>query len=86
MANSRQAIKRAKQGEKHRLHNTSQKSAMRSAIKKTLAEIKAGGKDKAQAAFKQAVVLIDRMVNRNIIHMNKAARLKSRLNKKIKAA
>ena len=86
MANSSQAIKRVRQQEKRRLHNTSQKSAVRTAIKRVLSAIKTDGKEAAQAAFKSAVVSIDRLAGRKVIHANKAARLKGRLNKKIQEA
>ncbi len=86
MANSPQAIKRARQAEKRRLHNASQKSAVRTTIKKVLSALKTDGKKAAQAAFKMAIVSIDRLAGKNLIHANKAARLKSRLNKKIREA
>ncbi len=83
MANSSQAIKRARQQEKRRLHNASQKSATRTTIKKTLSALKEG-KEAAQTAYKAAVMSIDRLAGKNVMHPNKAARLKSRLNKKVK--
>ncbi len=85
MANSAQARKRAKQAEKHRQHNTSRKSAMRTKIKGVIAAIGAGSKEDATAAFNQAVPVIDRAANQGLIHKNKAARHKSRLNAQIKA-
>lgn len=85
MANIKQAAKRAKQAEKHRLHNTSQKSAARTKVKRVLSLVGAGKKDEAKEALKDAAVSLDRLANRNVIHANKAARLKSRLNSKVKA-
>ena len=85
MANSAQARKRAKQSEKRRQHNASLRSRMRTAIKKVVYSIDAGEKDKASDAYKQAVPVIDRMANKNIITANKAARHKSRLNARIRA-
>lgn len=84
MANSPQARKRARQNVKRELHNASQRSAMRTAIKKTLKSIENKDKEAAQAQFKNAVVQIDRLAGRNLIHPNKAARLKSRLNKRLR--
>ena len=86
MANSKQATKRIRQAEKHRLHNASQKSAMRTRVKKVLSLISAGKKNEAKVALKDASASLDRLAGRNVIHANKAARLKSRLNKKIKEA
>ena len=85
MANSPQARKRATQAEKHRQHNTSRRSMMRTYIKKVLHAIEAGDQEKANEAFKLAVPLIDRAANHGLIHKNKAARHKQRLNSKIKA-
>lgn len=86
MANSKQATKRARQAEKHRLHNASQKSAMRTTIKQVLNLISAGKKEEAKEALKPAVESIDRLAGRGLVHANKAARIKSRLNKKLKSA
>ena len=86
MANTRQAKKRARQAQVHRLHNASQRSAMRSAIKKVLAATDEGNAEAAKAAYAEAVPVIDRAVTHGIIHKNKAARHKSRLNAKVKAA
>ena len=85
MANSPQAKKRALQASKARAHNASQRSMVRTAIKKVIASIEAGNKQEAQAAFQTAVPIIDKMAGKGIIHRNKAARHKSRLNAKIKA-
>jgi small subunit ribosomal protein S20 len=85
MANSPQAKKRARQGEKRRQHNASLRSMVRTSIKKVLAAIDDGKADEAQAAYAAAVPVIDRMADKGIIHKNKAARHKSRLNVKVKA-
>ena len=85
MANSVSARKRARQAEKHRLRNASQRSAMRTAIKKVNTAIDAGDKAAAENAYKAAVPAIDKSVGKGLIHRNKAARHKSRLNAKIRA-
>jgi len=85
MANTAQAKKRAKQAEKSRVRNAGQRSNLRTFIKKVLAAVRAGDKDQAQAAFKTAVPIIDSAVTKGIIHKNKAARSKSRLNARVKA-
>ena len=84
MANSPQARKRAKQNEKRRQHNASLRSMVRTYIKKTYAAIASGQHDAAQAALAAAVPVIDRMADKGIIHKNKAARHKSRLNAQVK--
>ena len=85
MANSAQARKRARQNETRRRHNASQRSAFRTAIKKTVAAVESGDYESATAAYQAAVPVIDRAVSHGIVQKNKAARHKSRLNAKIKA-
>lgn len=85
MANSPQAKKRARQAEKRRIHNASLRSKVRTSIKKTYKAIESGDKDGASQALKDAIPVIDSMVNKGIIHKNKAARHKSRLNAQVRA-
>ena len=85
MANSAQAKKRARQAEKSRQHNASLRSKLRTHIKNTVKAIATGDKEKADAAYKAAVPVIDSMTGKGIIHANKAARHKSRLNAHLKA-
>ena len=85
MANSPQAKKRARQAEKRRTHNSSLRSLVRTNIKKINAAIDSGSAEDAKAAYDNAIPVIDRMADKGIIHKNKAARHKSRLNDKIKA-
>nr|VFK24029.1 MAG: small subunit ribosomal protein S20 [Candidatus Kentron sp. MB]VFK34113.1 MAG: small subunit ribosomal protein S20 [Candidatus Kentron sp. MB]VFK76747.1 MAG: small subunit ribosomal protein S20 [Candidatus Kentron sp. MB] len=58
---------------------------LRTYIKKVRTAIEAGDKAQAEAAFKVAVPIVDRMATKGIIHKNKAARHKSRLSAHIKA-
>lgn len=85
MANIKSAKKRIITSEKNRQKNVAQRSAMRTAVKKVVAAIAAGNKDAANEAFKNAQVLLDRAATKGLIHMNKAARHKSRLTAQIKA-
>lgn len=85
MANSPQAKKRARQAEKRRTHNASLRSLVRTNIKKINAAIDSGSAEQAKAAYDSAVPVIDRMADKGIIHKNKAARHKSRLNAQVKA-
>ena len=62
-----------------------QRSALRTFIKKVVKAIRAENKDAALQAFKEAVPQIDRAARKGLIHANKAARHKSRLNAHIKA-
>jgi small subunit ribosomal protein S20 len=85
LANTPSAAKRARQAEQHRARNASRRSIVRTYIKKVVRAIEAKDKDAAQAAYSQAVPIIDRMVTQGIIHKNKAARHKSRLNAGVRA-
>ncbi|MBB6520863.1 30S ribosomal protein S20 [Pseudoteredinibacter isoporae] len=85
MANSPQAKKRARQNEKARQHNASLRSMVRTYIKKVIAAIESGDTEAAKAAYAAAVPVIDRIADKGIIHKNKAARHKSRLNAQVKA-
>ncbi len=85
MANTKQAKKRARQADAHRDHNTAMRSMARSSIRKVVKLIGEGKKAEAEAAYKEAVPVIDRMANKGLLHRNKAARHKSRLNAHIKA-
>ena len=85
MANSPQARKRARQNNVNRTQNHSQRSMMRTYIKGVYAAIESNDKEKAQSAFQSAVSVIDRASKCGLHHKNKSARLKSRMNARIKA-
>lgn len=85
MANSSQAKKRARQAEVHRQLNAGQRSAMRTSIKKVASAIEAADHEAAQAEFRQAVPVIDAAVSKGVVHKNKAARTKSRMNARVKS-
>ncbi|MBA6292442.1 30S ribosomal protein S20 [Colwellia sp. MB3u-70] len=85
MANSKSAKKRALQSETRRQHNASRRSMMRTLLKKVMSAIAAGDKEKASTEFAAAAPILDRYASKGLIHKNKAARSKSRLNASIKA-
>ncbi|MDP2561312.1 30S ribosomal protein S20 [Psychrobium sp. 1_MG-2023] len=85
MANIKSAKKRAIQAEKNRQHNASRRSMMRTYMKKVSAAIEAGNKEDATTAFAELQPILDRYATKGLIHKNKAARHKSRLNSLIKA-
>ena len=85
MANIKSARKRAVQAEKTRKHNMGLRSMMRTKIKNVVVACDAGDKEAASTAYKDAVPVIDSMINKGIVPKNKAARHKSRLNARIKA-
>ena len=85
MANSASARKRVRQAERRREHNVALRSRMRTYMKKVVNAIAAGDKANAQAAYKEAVPMMDAGVTKGLMHKNKAARHKSRLNARIRA-
>lgn len=58
---------------------------MRTFIKRVVTAIESGDRKAAEKAYQEAVPQIDSSAGRNIIHANKAARHKSRLNARIRA-
>lgn len=84
LANTSQARKRVRQAEKRRQHNVGIRSEARTYIKKVVNAIAMGDKSQAQAAYKAAVPVIDRTARKGVMHPNKAARHKSRLNQHIR--
>ncbi|PIE35394.1 MAG: 30S ribosomal protein S20 [Gammaproteobacteria bacterium] len=85
MANSAQARKRARQAEKHRQRNASQRSMMRTKVKRVFNALEAGDREAAEAAFREAIPVLDKMARKGLVHKNKAARYKSRFAARIQA-
>ena len=85
MANTAQARKRARQAVNQNLHNSSQRSTLRTAIKAVRKAIGLGDKAAAAQVFQASVSVIDRIADKKVIHKNKAARHKSRLAAALKA-
>jgi small subunit ribosomal protein S20 len=85
MANSAQARKRARQGEKQRQHNASLRSTLRTAIKKVRKAVETGDKAAAQSVLRVSQAVIDRIADKRIMHKNAASRNKSRLAHAVKA-
>ena len=85
VANTKSAEKAARQAEKHRARNIALRSRMRTAVRSVTTAIAGGNKETATASYKAAVPVIDTLVNKQIIHRNKAARHKSRLAARVRA-
>ena len=77
----KQQIKRYKNDNKKRLINNSYKSALKTAIKNVRAEVEAGNKEAAVAAYNVAASKLDASVSKGIHHKNYASRQKSKLAK-----
>ena len=85
MANSAQAKKRARQAEVTRQRNASQKSELRTAIKKVRKAIAGGDKAAATKTLQESQAVMDRIADKKVVHKNLVSRTKSRLASAIKA-
>lgn len=85
MANIKSAKKRAKQAVQRNARNTSQRSMLRTLMRKVEKAIDAKDKAGATAAFAAVQPVLDRYSGRGLIHKNKAARHKSQYTTAIKA-
>jgi small subunit ribosomal protein S20 len=85
VANTKSAEKAARRAETNRNRNVTLRSRMRTALRKVNDALATGNKTDAAAALKDAQPMIDSLVNKNVIHRNKAARHKSALAARIKA-
>jgi small subunit ribosomal protein S20 len=86
VANTKSAEKAARQAVKHRISNVASRSRLRTAIRKATEAVASGNKETASAGIREAQPVIDAMVNKGLIHRNKAARHKSRLAAKARVA
>lgn len=84
MANNKSSKKRVLISEKNRKNNISNRSMIRTFIKKVYFFIKNNKKDEAVKAFTKMQSILDRQVQKGIIHKNKASRHKSNLTLQIR--
>lgn len=85
MANIASARKRARQAVVRNAHNSSQRSALRTAIKAVRKAIAKGDKAVATQVMQTSQSVIDRIADKKIIHKNAASRYKSRLASALKS-
>ncbi|MEJ7624198.1 MAG: 30S ribosomal protein S20 [Pyrinomonadaceae bacterium] len=85
MANHKSAEKRIRQNAKRKEINRSNRSKLRTSIKKLRAAVTDTDKSTSTELLMPTVSLIDKAVNKGIIHKNTAARYKSRLTKHVNA-
>jgi small subunit ribosomal protein S20 len=86
MPNTKSAKKRLRQNVAHRAVNRGIKRALRTRCRKVREAITAGDLDQAEVEYRLATRHLDRAGAESIIHRNAAARVKSRLSARIKAA
>jgi small subunit ribosomal protein S20 len=83
MANHKSAEKRVRQNVKRNEINRSNRSKLRTQIKKLRAAVASSDKNLSGELLNPTVSVIDKAVNKGLIHKNTAARYKSRLTKHV---
>ncbi len=86
MANTKSAIKQARQNTKRREHNRIYRSSPRTHVKKVRRLIEGAELDQAQTELAAAMSALDKAAQKGVIHKNNAARRKSRLAKLLRKA
>ena len=82
MPNHKSSEKRVRQSEKRRVINRSHRTKVRTYIKKVRAALESGKSDEIQNVLPEAISVIDKSVQKGVMHKNAAARYKSRLTAK----
>ena len=85
MANIKSSAKRVLVSKAQAARNKSDKSALKTTIKKFSAALAEGNQENAEAAYKAAVKSVDRAVSKGLLHKNNAAHKKSRMASKMNA-
>jgi len=84
MANHYSALKRARQTETKTARNRASKSRLRGALRSLREAIANGDKEAAQSAYRETVSVVDKGIQKGVIHKNTASRYKSRLSARVK--
>ena len=79
MPNHKSAEKRVRQTAKRTAVNKANRSSLRTQIKKLRNALAAQDKEQSLELLKPTIALIDKSVNKGVLHKNTAARHKSRL-------
>ncbi len=85
MANHFSALKRARQTEKRTTRNRANTSQMRSALRIMRESLEKGDKAAAKQVYRQTVSLLDKAIQKGVLHENTASRYKSRLSARLNA-
>lgn len=83
MAHSLSSKKRARQNEKHRIRNRVRRSRVKTQRRRLHDALTAGDPEKAEAELKKTFKIVDQIAAKGTIHKNAAARIKSRLQKRM---
>ena len=85
MADHYSALKRARQTITKTTQNRNNKSRLRTALRSLREAIAKGDKAEAQKAYSATVSVVDKGVQKGVLHKNTASRYKARLSKRVKA-
>lgn len=79
MPNHKSADKRMRQNEKRRMVNRNNRGRLRTGLKKLRAALEGGDAGTTATLLPETISLIDKAVQKGVLHRNAAARHKSRL-------
>ena len=79
MPNHKSAEKRVRQSEKRRAINRGNRTKVRTYIKRLRSALDSGSKQDVTATLPETISVIDKAVQKGVLHANAAARYKSRL-------
>jgi small subunit ribosomal protein S20 len=85
MPNHKSAEKRDRQNARRNAINTANRTKLRGQIKKLRAAITSGDANTARTLLPQTISVIDKAIQKGVLHRNTAARHKSRLTTKVNA-
>jgi small subunit ribosomal protein S20 len=85
MPNHKSAEKRDRQNVRRNAINTASRTNLRTNLKKLRAALAGGNKDEAKSLLPQVVSVIDKSVQKGVLHKNAAARHKARLTSHVNA-
>jgi len=84
MANHVSSLKRARQAETRTAVNRANRSRVRTSLRALREALVKGDIKAAQTQFRETVSVLDKSVQKGILHDNTASRYKSRLNARLK--
>lgn len=85
MANSKSALKRARQNEIRRARNRKVRSAIRTFTNRFDVAVDGGNADEAREAYRQIVSVLDRAAAKGVIPSERASRKKGRMASRLEA-
>jgi small subunit ribosomal protein S20 len=85
MANHHSALKRARQTETRTARNRANKSRLRTQLRALREAIAGGDAENIKSSISGTVSLLDKAVQKGVLHKNTASRYKARLSARVKA-